>query len=228
MTDFPRRSFVVSCVTLSMSALILSSAALYNRYPLIFYDTFTYLADGEQFVRRRWLWNAKVGWPANGRPVYYGVAIWPLRLDWSLWPVVFVQALLVGHLIQLTLRCMDVALPSVGFVLFVAALTLLTPVSWHVSHIMPDIFAAVLILAMYLLGYCRDRMRRWELFHLMVLATSAIGKRPCHNDHLVAGQNLGNSAIAAFHKYAFYGTLDCPGVRFRCYALFGSGSIGFG
>jgi hypothetical protein len=183
----PFRAFIVSCVTLSLAALILSAAAFYNRYPLLYPDTITYLADGVQLVRRLSLWQPEVGWPANGRSVYYGLAIWPLHLQWSLWPIVFVQALLLSHLMRLTLRCLDIPVGPVGFIIIVAVLTLLTPISWHVSHVMPDVFAGILILAMYLLGYRSDRLRRWETPYLIVLATSAI---LFHASHLAIGLAL--------------------------------------
>jgi hypothetical protein len=187
MSDLPIRRFLASFAALSLASLILSAVALYNRYPLLYPDTITYLADGEQFVRRLFLWLPEVGWPASGRSVYYGVAIWPLHLEWSLWPIVFAQALLLGHLMRLTLRCIDVPVGPVGFIIFAAVITILTPISWHVSHVMPDVFAGMLILAMFLLGYRSDRLRRWETPYLMVLATCAI---MFHVSHLIIGLAL--------------------------------------
>lgn len=53
-------------------------------------------------------------------------------------------------------------------------LAIATPLAWYVSHIMPDVFLGVLILAMFLLGFCRDQLGKGEVIYLFLLATASI------------------------------------------------------
>jgi hypothetical protein len=144
----------------------LSWVALLNGHPLLFDDTLTYLLDGMNLVRLKQ--------PDNYRPVFYGLTIWFLHLEKTLWPVVFAQGLVVAHLIWLTLRVQAIELRPAAFLGLIVLLAVATPVSWYVAHILPDVFLGVLILGTYLLGFCRDRLSRAETVYLFVLVTASI------------------------------------------------------
>ncbi len=147
-------------------ALLLCAAAFFNGGPLLFPDTVSYFVDGQLLVR---LHRA-----ANIRPIFYGLLTWPLHLERNTWPVIIVQGLIVTHLVYLILRALGARLTPWALVGVILFLTALTPLSWYVSHLLPDVFAGVLILALFLLGFCRDRLSRPETIYLVVLATLSI------------------------------------------------------
>ncbi|HZY59753.1 MAG TPA: hypothetical protein VFE56_08325, partial [Candidatus Binataceae bacterium] len=74
--------------TLLAATLVLSGAAIYNGYPLVYPDTGDYVALAD----------------ISFRSIFYSLLIAPARLTGSLWPVVFLQSLIVAHLLRLILR----------------------------------------------------------------------------------------------------------------------------
>lgn len=174
-------------LTLVSGALILCLAALVNGEPLIAGDTFGYLADASGLLRLQR--------PDGVHPVFYGLAIWPLHWERTVWPVVVVQGLVVTHLIWLTLRTLGPAPGQLAFLGILALLAVATPLSWYVSQIMPDIFLSVLILATFLLGFCRNRLSRGETVYLVLLAAAAIS---FHLSHLPTALALACATAAAW------------------------------
>lgn len=152
-------------LVLVLGLLLLAAAAIANGAPLLFPDSFAYLEDGERLVRGLT--------PFNTRPPFYGAAIWPLHAEHRLWPIVAAQALAVAHLTWLTLRALGLGASAARNLGVIVVLALATPVSWYVAHVMPDIFAGILVLALFLLGACRDRISRGETAYLLLLATAA-------------------------------------------------------
>ena len=177
---------------LSFGCLVLMGPAWVNGYPLLFPDSIIYLDDGDAVVARL-AQGAATGWPASGRPVWYGVAIWPLYVDRTLWPVVVAQGLMVAHLAWLAWRGFGVPFRPLGLAVALAALAVASPVSWYVSHIMPDIFVGALILAFCLLALCRDRLRPGERAYLAVLIVAAIA---FHVSHLAVAMTLWGQTAA--------------------------------
>lgn len=172
---------------LAAAAALFCLPALLNGFPLVFPDTTAYLDDGQRLVR--------LDWPNNVRPVYYGLAIWFLHWERSAWPVVAVQGLVLAHLLWLTMRVAGGAPPRPAVFLGVATLlALLTPIGWYVSHLMPDIFAGVTILAIFLLGLCRDRLGAVETAYLVVLGTAATA---FHMSHLAIALALAGTLLLA-------------------------------
>jgi hypothetical protein len=147
-------------------ALILCLPAFVNGQPILYPDTIDYLQDGESLVR--------FTWPTNRRPVFYGLGIWFLHWERAIWPVVLVQGLVVSHLIWLTLRAIGVMLRPMALLGIFLALAIATPLAWYMSHIMPDVFLGVLVLAMFLLGFCRDQLGKGEVVYLFLLAAASI------------------------------------------------------
>ncbi|MDT7952739.1 MAG: hypothetical protein RQ966_14650 [Acetobacteraceae bacterium] len=45
--------------------------------------------------------------------------------------------------------------------------------AWTVAHLLPDIFVSVLVLSLFLLGFCRDALTRWERVYVFLLATGS-------------------------------------------------------
>ena len=162
-------------LTLSAAALMLCTVAWLNGGPIYYPDTSAYLIDADRLFHRQ---------PPYGvRPVFYGLLIWICRAVWPFsWGAgfglaLFLQAFVVAHLIYVTQRAVGAALQPVGFLVLTAALVLLTPVSFHISHMLPDIFVAVSALACFLLAFCRETSGGRETVYLFLLAA---GSACCH------------------------------------------------
>ena len=160
-------------------SVLLCGPALINGGAILFPDTAAYVIDGDRLLH----FTA----PLNVRPVFYGLAIRFLHWDRSLWPVLLVQGLVIAHLLLLTLRAVGAPLRALPFLALLAGLAVLTPLAWTVSHALPDVFAGVLILSLFLLAFGADRLTRLERTYLLVLATAAC----CfHLTHLFVGLAL--------------------------------------
>ena len=158
------------------ASLLLCLPALINGGPILFPDTTAYIIDGDRLFH--------LAAPLNVRPVFYGLAIRFLHWDRSLWPVLLAQGLIVAHLLMLTLRVMGAGLRKLHFVLLIAGLAVFTPLGWTISHVLPDAFAATLILSLGLLAFCADRLGRGERVYLVLLAAASA----CfHLTHLAIG-----------------------------------------
>src|SRR5262249_51326763 len=77
-------------------------------------------------------------------------------------------------LLYLTVRTLRPA-PWLGSYLAVAAiLALTTSLPWHTSALLPDFFTSIVVLALFLLAFCRARLTRLEIAYLAGLTTVAI------------------------------------------------------
>ncbi len=132
---------VYTAGSILLSAMLLLSAAFYNGYPLVTADIATYLNSG--FILDT----------PNDRPIGYGLLLRAASLDGvSLWPVVVLQALMVSTLLYgLLKQFLPRRHARAGLPLVAALLTLLTPLSWVVSSLMPDIFTPVALLCLLLI-----------------------------------------------------------------------------
>jgi hypothetical protein len=135
------------------AALFLSGAAFYNGYPLIYPDTGGYIG----------LQNLSF------RSFFYNLFIYPSLWFHSLWPVVFVQSLIVAHLVHLVLRVVFRLTSIILYLVIIVLLCLLTSLPWVTGFIMPDIFTGVMILSLYLSIFCRENLSLWEKGYLFLL-----------------------------------------------------------
>jgi hypothetical protein len=139
--------------SLFISTLLLSGMAFYNGYPLVFFDTSFY-----------------IGWKGlSYRSIFYNYFISPSLLFHSLWPIVFIQSLIVAYLLRLVLRVVFDITSWYLFLLLTLLLCLLTTLTSFTGFIMPDIFTGVLILSLYLLVFCRDSLVSWEKGCLFII-----------------------------------------------------------
>src|SRR5580700_6152875 len=156
MTDSP--SFVSRTSSAIAATLILLLPALWNRLPLLEYDTGGYLA--------RWF----EGYLVPSRSTTYGLFLaagWPL----DFWPIVILQALATVWIIGLLLRTHRVhpiALPAIT-----AVLALTTALPWLASVLLTDIFAGLAVLALHALVWHGDRVSRRERCALVVFIAFA-------------------------------------------------------
>lgn len=176
----------IFCIVLG--GLFLLWPALYNGYPLVYSDSHVFIS---QPVAGFMNWD---------KPFVYGPLILLFHAWQTLWLVLVAQALLVSHLLWLLVvavtperkiapavdpqqRLVKVAAWSVAkrHLWVCAALALLSTAPWFVSFLMPDIFAAMTVLCIFLLGFS-SRLKRVEIAWLVLLGSLAIA---VHLSHLV-------------------------------------------
>jgi hypothetical protein len=117
----------------------------------------------------------------SGRSVYYGALLYLGHLTGNLWLSIFAQAAIFVYLsYMLVVTCLRFSI----FTLLCVDLTVLavTPVSFFVSYLMPDVFASFLILATIIILAFWDSIRlRERIIVSAVLLYSAL----THTSHLM-------------------------------------------
>jgi hypothetical protein len=120
--------------------------------------------------------------------VFYSLFILPLHQGVTLWPVVFVQGAMLGHLLELVIRCVSGGnVGKLQTLLIVAALCLFSSLPWFTGQLMPDVFTSVVLLGTFLLAFCADLLSRRELIYVGVLTAAAIAT---HLSHIVIAFGL--------------------------------------
>jgi len=122
-----------------ITILILVAPALYNRYPLVYFDTGAYLERAVDFI------------PPFDRSIGYSIFIRCTTWLVSTWPVILIQGLLVSFLL---FRLIHIFFKdAVYWKHFALLLTLSfsTSLAWYTSQLMPDIFSLVFALVFLLI-----------------------------------------------------------------------------
>src|SRR4029078_4631453 len=119
------------------STIILLAPAIWNRFPLLQYDTGGYLA--------RWF----EGYLVPSRSTVFGLFLNVLAYP-DFWPVVVVQAALTVWVLALTLRAHGFGGPPLVLLGVTAALSALTTLPWLTSILLTDIFSGLAVLAVHL------------------------------------------------------------------------------
>lgn len=155
--------FLATAAMVLCGSLVLSWVALFNGAPLVFADTGAYA-------------TAALAHEMPGMfSVFYSYLILPLHQGISLWPVVFVQAAVLTHLLYLTARCVSGgAIGRRETLLIVAALSIVTSLPWITGEVMPDVLTPVLLLTVFLLTFCSGELAFWEMIYLAVLTAAAV------------------------------------------------------
>jgi hypothetical protein len=138
-----------------VSTLILLLPALWNRFPLLEYDTGGYLA--------RWF----EGYLVPSRSTTYGLFLasgWPL----DFWPVIVLQALAAVWIIALFLRTHRFPAYPFALPVIVWALSATTALPWLASELLTDIFAGLAVLALHMLVWDRDQLAKAERLGLFL------------------------------------------------------------
>lgn len=122
------------------TALLLIAPALYNKYPLVYPDSGTYIVTLSNLI------------PPVDRTVGYGLFMRIVTWKSTLWTVVFSQGLIIGLLLFETLKIIirKERLYALHFSI-VVLLVLFSSVGWFAGQIMPDIFAPALILTLFII-----------------------------------------------------------------------------
>ena len=135
--------------------------ALWNGFPIVFYDTGGYLARPFEATL------------VMGRSALYGSFL-ALGINLHFWPNIVVQAALVAWLVALTLRLHGFSGRPWLATATVFGLCALTGLSWYAAQLMPDILVPAFVLAFAMLAFHADGLRRWETIILIVVIAAAI------------------------------------------------------
>jgi hypothetical protein len=147
--------------------MLLWPAAI-NGYPLVFFDTGTYLSQAIHHY---------LGWD---RPIFYSLFLLPLHLTLTTWPAIVVQALLAAHTLHLVRRTL-LPLASAWWLLpLLAAVALVSALPWLVSQLMPDLFTGLLVLVLGLLAFAAASLSRREQIWLIGFSTFMIATHQSH------------------------------------------------
>jgi hypothetical protein len=142
--------------------------AFYNRYPLLYPDSMSYLEDGPLVARALFLHRFSSDY--GGRSFIYCLGILPLHWNITPWPIVGLNAVLTAYVIWLVVRSILPRKTMTGYFALVALLSALTGLGWFVSLIMPDIYGPVLYLSIYLLVFAPETLSRAERLSLVLMA----------------------------------------------------------
>jgi hypothetical protein len=159
--------------------------ALYNRYPVLYPDSMSYLAGGRLVARA--IFFHKFSPVYGGRSLIYSLGILPAHWNVTPWPVVALNALLTAYLIWLVVRSILPRRKVICYVALLVPLSLFTGLSWFVSLIMPDILGPVLYLSIYLLVFAGETLSRREHLALVLIAWWAVAS---HATHLILASGL--------------------------------------
>jgi hypothetical protein len=164
----PVRGMAYSALAMAGLSLMFLSVAIWNGFPLTFYDTGGYLLEGlaHTFVAER-------------APVYADL-LFLAGARVSLWPVVILQALMISYMILQVARAEVPGLSLRGFTAIGAVLSLFTGIAWYAGQVEPDIFTPVVILGGYLLLLRSDRLGRAGLVVVTGLTGLAVATHPSH------------------------------------------------
>jgi hypothetical protein len=192
-----------------LSALFLMWPAFFNRYPLLYPDSMTYLENGPPVARALFLHQLSDYY--GMRSFIYSLGILPFHWNATLWPIVALQAMLTACVIWLVVRSLLPRRTVFWYLSLVMLLSLLTSASWFASLIMPDILGPLLYLCIYLLVFARDTLSRPERIAVAVVACWAVAS---HATHLMLGAGiclLLAALWAIFRKGFMFGRLKALG-----------------
>jgi len=137
------------------ATFILLLPAIWNRFPILEYDTGGYLA--------RWF----EGYLVPSRSTTYGLFLfagWPL----DFWPVVILQAVAAVWIVGLLLRVLRFDGHPMVLVAVVAVLSVTTALPWLSSELLTDIFAGLSVIGFYALVWHGDRISKIERIALVL------------------------------------------------------------
>ena len=139
-----------------LSVAILSAPAVWNRFPLLQWDTGGYIA--------RWYEHSLV----ISRSTVYGLFL-NAGSALAFWPVVAVQSALTVWVMALTLRAVGSRNRPWLLTGIIAVLSVLTTLPWLTSILLTDIFAVIGVLGLWLLLMHADVLSRPERAGLVLL-----------------------------------------------------------
>jgi hypothetical protein len=155
-------------IGIAVVTLMFLGVAIWNGFPLVFYDTGAYLVEG---LRGAFL--------VERSPVYSlflagaGSAV-------SLWPVIALQSALTAYVIWEVARIEVPGLTTAGFCAIGFGLTLLTGIGWYTAQVEPDCMTALVVLGAYLLLFRAPRLGRRRIGLIAFITGLAVACHPSH------------------------------------------------
>ena len=140
------REIGVAALGASLITALLLFPAFYNGFPLLFSDSGEYFGLSIQPV--------PLSYRTFGYPLWLA-AMWP---EPSMWAGVVAQSVLLGALLWQLSRVLAPELPLPRLIGGAAVLALVSAAPWTSSQLMPDIFAPITVISVYLTALHRDRM----------------------------------------------------------------------
>ena len=159
---------LAEAVAIALTAPMLLIPALWNGFPLTFYDTGAYLHQGlaGRFIVER-------------SPVY-SFFLRFAGASHSLWWIVGLQAAMTAFVMVQTARAFRPAMTVPAFLGIAGLLTVATGLPWYVGQIEPDCFTALVALCLYLLAFHAPKLGSARAGLLVVIAALATGAHPSH------------------------------------------------
>src|SRR3954463_6090326 len=156
--------------TLAVVALcpVLLSAAIWNGFPLIFYDTGAYMLQsfGHKFVPER--------------SAVFSIFLLIAGGGVSLWLVAVLQTIMASFVMVETARAVAPRITLPILLAIGAVLTLLTGLPWYAGQIEPDIFTPLVVLCLYLLAFHPTRLGKARCAALVIIAALSTAMHPSH------------------------------------------------
>jgi hypothetical protein len=167
------------------AAALLIWPALVNGYPLLYPDSLDYLWSG----RGAWLGMMHTYHPGYNalRSAIYSAAVYLFYLGRTPWPILLLNVGVVVFTVALVTRSLVKRNAWSKTLVILAALGMLTGLSWQTSFLMPDVLGAPLYLAIYLFVFARETLRPPEQ---IALAALAIFCATAHTSHLLLATGL--------------------------------------
>ena len=159
---------VRAALGVALLALFFLGVALWNGFPLIFYDTGAYILEGlgHVFLVERAPVYAELLYLAGGA--------------YSLWPIVVFQALLTAYVILEVARAEVLGLTLAQFLGIGTILTLLTGIAWYAGQVEPDCMTPLVVLGGWLLLFRQHRLGRGRSIVMTLITGLAVASHPSH------------------------------------------------
>ncbi|MEQ9187945.1 MAG: hypothetical protein RLP15_09425 [Cryomorphaceae bacterium] len=146
-----------------ITSLAIIAPALYNRYPLMYFDSGAYMEMA-----------------ANLEPSFHRAFGYPLLIKWtgwlvSNWPLIFLQGVVLSYLIY---KILQVVLGKRSILwehtLSVLVLSFASAISWYAAQLMPDIWTLILILTLSLVLITKGLSLRRALVYGLLMTTALL------------------------------------------------------
>ena len=154
---------------------LFSSAAAYNRFPLVYSDTGTYLSSALTLVA-----------PPD-RPIFYGLFLRAANaFSASLWLPVLAQAAVLAWLLLLLIKKVRPGTKAEEAAALAVFLAAATGLPWVSGQLLPDIFLSYLAISLYLLIFHGP----WNDKDKILLSLVFVGSLIVHFSHVVIAAAL--------------------------------------
>jgi len=165
-------------VAIVFAAFVLAWPAFYNRYPLLYPDSLSYIGDGSNVAHA--LFHGEFTDYYGFRSLIYSLGILPMHWHVTPWPIVAVNALLTSYVLWLLVRSLFSERVLLNFLSIVLALSLFTGLGWLVGWVMPDILGPLAYLSVFVLVFAGEIFGVGERLAIAAIAWWGIVSHASH------------------------------------------------